>query len=82
MQRAVIDSDVIIHLAKLNELTLIRELYGCAYIPEYVEFEIVRYQYDEANLINEAIHQEILKVHKTSENRAKELAKKYGIHVG
>lgn len=82
MQRAVSDSDVIIHLAKLNELTLIRELYGCAYIPEYVEFEIVRYQYDEANLINEAIHQEILKVHKTSESRAKELAKKYGIHVG
>lgn len=41
MQRAVSDSDVIIHLAKLNELTLIRELYGCAYIPEYVEFEIV-----------------------------------------
>jgi hypothetical protein len=29
MQPAVSDSDVIIHLAKLNELPLIKELYGC-----------------------------------------------------
>jgi len=78
----VSDSDVIIHLAKLNELTLIRELYGCAYIPEYVESETVNYQYDEARLIKEAIRQGILKANKTSESRARELAKKYGIHVG
>ena len=32
MQRVVSDSDVIIHLAKLNELNLIRELYEYAHI--------------------------------------------------
>ncbi|GFO98224.1 uncharacterized protein ig2599ANME_2447 [groundwater metagenome] len=82
MQLAVSDSDVIIHLAKLNELTLIKELYGCAHIPEYVKSEMVRYQYAEADLIEEAVGQEILKVHETSDRGAKELAKRYGIHIG
>lgn len=82
MQQAVSDSDVIIHLAKLNELILIKELYGCAHIPEYVQSEIVRYQYDEAGMIEEAIQQGILNVHETNESRAKERAKRYGIHIG
>ncbi|MDP2841438.1 MAG: hypothetical protein Q8O17_04085 [Candidatus Methanoperedens sp.] len=82
MQRAVSDSDVIIHLAKLNELILIKKLYGCAHIPEYVESEIVCYQYDVTGMIEEAIHQGIFKVLETSESRAKELAKRYGIHIG
>jgi predicted nucleic acid-binding protein len=82
MQPAVSDSDVIIHLAKLNELPLIKELYGCANIPEYVKSEIVRYKYKEAELIEVAIDQGILKVHKTSDMGAKKLAKRYGIHTG
>lgn len=82
MQRAVSDSDVIIHLAKLNVLVLIKELYGCAHIPEYVESEIVRYQHDDTGVIEEAIRLGILKVHETSERRAKGLAKRYGIHIG
>ncbi len=82
MQRAVSDSDIIIHLAKLNELILIKELFGCAHIPEYVESEMVRYQYDETGVIEEAIREGILKVHETNESRAKELAKRYGIHIG
>lgn len=82
MQRTVSDSDVIIHLAKLNELTLIKELYGCAHIPQYLESEILHDQYDEAGMIGEAIRQGILKVHKTGESRAKELAKRYSIHIG
>ncbi len=82
MRPAVSDSDVIIHLAKLNELTLIKKLYGCANIPEYVASEIVHYQYKEAELIEVAIDQGILKVHKTSDIGAKKLAKRYGIHAG
>ena len=35
MQRVVSDADVIIQLAKLNELNLIKELYECAHIPRY-----------------------------------------------
>ena len=61
--QVVSDSDVIIHLAKLNELNLIRELYECAHIPKYVMLEMVRYQYDEVGIIEEAIHQGILKVY-------------------
>ncbi|CAG0988399.1 hypothetical protein FLAV_02165 [Flavobacteriales bacterium] len=82
MQPAVSDSDVIIHLAKLNELRLIKELYGCSNIPEYVRSEIVHYQYNETGLIEEAIEQKILKVHKTRDKRAREIAKRYGIHIG
>src|SRR3989337_2590267 len=78
----VSDSDVIIHLAKLNELILIKELYGCAHIPEYVESEIVHHQHDDTGVIEDAIHLGILKVHKTRESRAKGLAKRYGIHIG
>ncbi len=82
MQPAVSDSDVIIHLTKLNELRLIKELYGCANIPEYVRFEIMHYRYDETDLIEVAIDQEVLKVHKTADKRAREIAKRYGIHIG
>ncbi len=82
MQPAVSDSDVIIHLAKLNELTLIKELYGCINIPKYVLSEIINYQYNETNLIEEAIQKGILKVHETRDRRAKELARRYGIHTG
>ncbi|CAG1007965.1 MAG: DUF3368 domain-containing protein [Candidatus Methanoperedens sp.] len=82
MQPAVSDSDVIIHLAKLNELRLIKELYGCTNIPEYVRSEILNYQYNETGLIEEAIDQKILKIHKTGEKIARELAKRYGIHIG
>ncbi len=82
MQPVVSDSDVIIHLAKLNELRLIKELYRCANISEYVRSEIVRYQYNETDLIEGAIDQGILKVHKTGDKRARELAKRYSIHTG
>ncbi len=57
MQRAVSDSDVIIHLAKLNELNLIKELYECAHIPRYVELEMVRCQYDEFGIILRGMNQ-------------------------
>lgn len=69
MQPAVSDSDVIIHLAKLIELQLIKELYGCANIPEYVRSEIVHSQYDDTDLIEEAIDRGILKVYKTDDKR-------------
>ncbi len=73
---------MIIHLAKLNELRLIKKSYGCSNIPEYVRSEIMHYRYDETDLIEEAINQEVLKVHKTRDKRAREIAKRYGIHTG
>jgi predicted nucleic acid-binding protein len=78
----VSDSDIIIHLAKLNELILIRKLYGCAYIPRYVELEMMRYQYDEVGIIEDVIQQGILKVYETDDSVASSIASRYGIHIG
>jgi predicted nucleic acid-binding protein len=80
--QVVSDSDVIIHLAKLNELKLIRELYECAHIPRYVELEMVRYQYDEVGIIEEAIRQGFLRVYETEDSIARSIAERYGIHIG
>ena len=80
--QVVSDSDVIIHLAKLDKLTLIKGLYESAFIPEYVKSEIMRYQYDEAGIIEDGVRQGILKVHKTDESRARNIARRYGIHIG
>ena len=78
MRRVASDSDVIIHLAKLNKVKLIRKLYGCAHIPKYVELEMVQCQYDEVD----TIRQGILKVYETSDSRARNIAERYGIHIG
>ena len=82
MQRVVSDSDVIIHLAKLNELNLIRELYEYVHIPRYVELEMVRYQYDEVGIIEETVRQGVLKVYETDDSKVGSIAGRYGIHVG
>ena len=82
MQRVVSDSDVVIHLAKLNKLDLIKELYECAHIPRYVELEMVRSQYDEVSIIEEAVRHGVLKVYKTDDSKARSIAGRYGIHVG
>jgi len=82
MQRVVSDSDVIIHLAKLNKLDLIRELYECAHIPRYVELEMVRYQYDEVGIIEEAVRHGVLNVYETDDSKARSIAGRYGIHIG
>ncbi|MBT9160777.1 MAG: DUF3368 domain-containing protein [Dehalococcoidia bacterium] len=82
MQRVVSDSDVIIHLAKLNKLDLIRELYECAHIPRYVELEMVRSQYDEVGIIEETVHHGILKTYETDDSKARSIAGRYGIHIG
>lgn len=80
--QVVSDVDVIIHLAKLNKLDLIKELYGSIFIPEYVELEMSRCQYDEVDVIKDAIRQKVLKVHRTDEGKARNIAKRYRIHIG
>ena len=82
MQRVVSDSDVIIHLAKLNELDIIRELYMCVHIPSSIELEMVRYQYDEVPIIEKTVRQEVLRVYETEDSKARSIAGRYGIHIG
>ncbi|MDI6886845.1 MAG: hypothetical protein QMD22_11015 [archaeon] len=80
--QVVSDSDILIHLAKLNELKLIKKLSGCAYIPRYVELEMMRCQYDEVGIIEDAIQRGILKVYETEDSVASSIASRYGIHIG
>ncbi|MGB3457784.1 MAG: DUF3368 domain-containing protein [Halobacteriota archaeon] len=82
MQRVVSDADVIIQLAKLNELNLIKELYECAHIPRYVELEMVRCQYEEVGIIEEAVRHGVLKVYETDDSKARSIAERHGIHIG
>jgi predicted nucleic acid-binding protein len=82
MQRVVSDSDVIIHLAKLNELNIIRELYMCVHIPRYIELEMVRYQYDEVPIIEKTVRQGVLRVYETEDSKARSIAGRYRIHIG
>jgi len=80
--RVVSDSDVVIHLAKLNKLSLIREIYGHIFIPKYVEKEIINWQYDEVDVIKSAICEDVLRVRETNEERANMISEKYRIHKG
>ncbi|WP_347273667.1 hypothetical protein [Candidatus Kuenenia sp.] len=82
MHPVVSDSDVIIHLAKLDELKLLKELFGYVNIPRYVESEVVHDQNNEVVAIKEAINKGILKVHNADERKAIKIAKRYGIHIG
>lgn len=74
----VSDADVIIHLSKLNKLSILRSLYIEVAIPEYIKSEITGKD-------NPAIHEAInsfLKIFATSKDLAENIAVKHGIHIG
>ncbi len=82
MLTVVSDSDVIIHLTRLNEMRLLNILYKTVHIPRYVEYEMVSNQYEEADKITDVIRKGILKVHETDDKRVKDIMEKYNIHIG
>ncbi|MBI4823188.1 MAG: DUF3368 domain-containing protein [Nitrospirae bacterium] len=75
---AVSDADVIIHLSKLNKLSLLQSLYTEIAIPEYIKLEILSKDNPE---IQEAINS-FIKVLETSKDKAEAIARKHGIHFG
>lgn len=74
----VSDADVIIHLSKLNKLSILRSLYTEVAIPEYIKSEITG---KDNQTIHEAINS-FLKIFTTSKNQAENIAGKHGIHIG
>src|SRR3989304_8028508 len=74
----VSDSDVIIHLSKLEKLYLLQSLYIEVAVPEYVKSEILNKKNAE---IQNAITS-FLRVFATDENKAKAIAQVHGIHIG
>jgi predicted nucleic acid-binding protein len=76
--RAVSDADVIIHLSKLDKLSLLQSLYTEIAIPEYVKSEILS---KDSPQIQKAILS-FIKIFKISKDKAGNIARKHGIHIG
>ncbi len=78
LMHVVSDADVIIHLSKLERLSLLQSLYSEVAIPEYIKSEIL--SKDNENIQN-AIDS-FLKVFIVSKDKAEEIAKNHDIHFG
>ncbi|MDP3297154.1 MAG: DUF3368 domain-containing protein [Thermodesulfovibrionia bacterium] len=75
--RVVNDSDVIIHLSKLEKLSLFHSLYKEVAIPEHIKLEILI----KKNIELQKAFNSFLKVFATSKDKAGDIAKKHNIHV-
>ena len=74
----VSDADVIIHLSKLEQLSLLKSLYSEVAIPEYTKSEILAKD-------NESIQNALnsfLKVYSVSKDKAERIAQSHDIHLG
>ena len=76
--RVVSDADVIIHLSKLEKLSLLQSLYNEVAVPEHVKSEILIKENAE---IQRAFNS-FLKVFATSKTNAEVIAKEHNIHIG
>ena len=76
--RVVSDADVIIHLSKLEKLSLLQSLYNEVAVPEHVKSEILIKEDVE---IQRAFNS-FIKVFATSKTNAEVIAKKHNIHIG
>jgi predicted nucleic acid-binding protein len=76
--RVVSDADVLIHLSKLEKLSLLQSLYKEVAIPEYIKSEILVKEDAE---LQKALNS-FLKVFTISKDKAQDLAKKHNIHIG
>jgi len=74
----VSDADVIIHLLKLEKLSLLQLLFNEIFVPVYVEQEI-RFKEDPAFALAAGSY---IKIRVTSQDAAEQLAAAHGIHTG
>ncbi len=74
----VSDADVIIHLSKLDKLSLLQSLYTEVAIPKHVKSEIL---INETPELQRAFNS-FLRVVETSKDKAEDIVKKHNIHVG
>jgi len=76
--RVVSDSDVLIHLLKLEKLSLLQSLYREVAIPEYVKLELLIKENPE---LQKAFNS-FLKVFATSKGKAENIVRRRNIHIG
>lgn len=74
----VSDADVLIHLSKLEKLSLLQSLYKEVAIPDYVKSEILLKEDTE---LQKAFNS-FLKVFAISKDKAQDIAKRHNIHDG
>lgn len=74
----VSDADVIIHLSKLEKLSLLRSLYKEVALPEYVKSELLIKENQE---LQKALNS-FLKVFATSKGNAEDIVRRHNIHIG
>ncbi|MBD3256684.1 MAG: hypothetical protein GF383_16440, partial [Candidatus Lokiarchaeota archaeon] len=86
MVLAVIDSDVLIHLAKLNQLELLKTQFSQIFISETIYDETVVKGLStgkkDAQHLNEFIKQDFIKIEKASIEKTIEIMNIYKIHRG
>ena len=82
----VSNSGPLIHLAKIDRLVLLRELFGTITIPEEVKVEVVDNGKDEgapdAFLVEDAVENGWIVIERSRSDRVKEIADKVGIDAG
>ncbi len=74
----VSDADVLIHLSKLEELSILQSLYKEVAIPDYAKSEILLKEDKE---LQKAFNS-FLRVFTISRDKAQDIAKRHNIHVG
>ena len=87
MVSAVSDSDVLIHLAKLNQLNLLKNQFSVIYLSEIVYSETVsdgiKMQKEDASTIKKFIEsEEIISIKKAETEKINDIIKKHHIHKG
>mgnify|MGYP006277914347 CR=1 FL=1 len=86
MDLAVIDSDVLIQLAKLNQLELLKSQFSQIFITDVIYNETViqgiKTQKENARIIKDFIKTEFIEVQTISKKRTNKILKKHKIHKG
>lgn len=76
--RVVSDADVLIHLLKLEKLSLLQSLYREVAIPEHVKLELLIKE----NAELQKAFNSFLKVFATSKGKAEDIVRRHNIHIG
>ena len=86
MDIAVSDSDVLIHLAKLNQLILLNKQFTRIFVSGFVYNETIvqgiKLQKQDANILKEFIQADLILVKKVEQVKIIDIMKKHSIHKG
>ncbi|MHA1380091.1 MAG: hypothetical protein ACTSRG_17095 [Candidatus Helarchaeota archaeon] len=86
MVSAVSDSDIFIHLAKLNQLSLLLSQFTTIHVSDIIEKETItqgiELEKDDALLIKDFFTESLISVEKVRKKEVQTIISKYNIHIG